>query len=60
MHDRILRDPEVRERTGLSRTTRWRLIKAKKFPKPVAITEYAIGWKESEIDLWLASRPQAA
>jgi prophage regulatory protein len=59
VHDRILRDDEVRERTGLSRTTRWRLIKADKFPKPVKITDHAIGWRESSIDEWLASRQAA-
>ena len=57
--DRILRDAEVRVRTGLSRTTRWRLIKDEKFPKPVKLTEHAIGWRESSIDAWLASREAA-
>ena len=59
IHDRILRDDEVRERTGISRTTRWRLIKVEKFPKPVKLTEHAIGWRESSIDAWLASREVA-
>ena len=59
IHDRILRDDEVRERTGISRTTRWRLIKAEKFPKPVKLTEHAIGWRESSIEAWLASREAA-
>jgi len=58
-HDRILRDQDVRDRTGLSRTTRWRLIRAEKFPKPVNLTEHAVGWRESAIDGWLASREQA-
>ena len=58
--DRILRDKEVRDRTGLSRTTRWRLIRAEKFPKPIKLTEHAIGWRESSIEEWLASREQAS
>jgi prophage regulatory protein len=57
--DRILRDAEVRNRTGLSRTTRWRLVRAGKFPKPVRLTEHAIGWRESAIEEWLASREAA-
>jgi prophage regulatory protein len=57
--DRILRDEEVRNRTGLSRTTRWRLVRAGKFPKPVRLTEHAIGWRESAIEEWLASREPA-
>ena len=58
-HDRILREPEVRDRTGLSRTTRWRLIKTERFPRPVRLTDHAIGWRESSIDDWLASRDHA-
>jgi prophage regulatory protein len=58
--DRILRDAEVRERTGLSRTTRWRLIKAGEFPSGLKLTEHAVGWRESDIDAWLASRQNAA
>jgi prophage regulatory protein len=54
--DRILRDSEVRERTGLSRTTRWRLIKAGKFPAPVRLTEHAVGTRESELNAWVAAR----
>jgi prophage regulatory protein len=57
--DRILRDAEVGDRTGLSRTTRWRLVRAEKFPKPVKLTEHAIGWRESAIEAWLASREAA-
>ena len=52
--DRILRDAEVRDRTGLSRTTRWRL--KKQFPEPVHLTEHAIGWRESEIQAWIEAR----
>ena len=58
--DRILRDAEVRNRTGLSRTTRWRLIKAGRFPAPLRLTEHAVGWRETAIDEWLTSRTSAA
>jgi len=53
--DRILREVEVGHRTGLSRTTRWRLAKAGKFPSPVRLTERAIGWRESAILAWIAA-----
>jgi prophage regulatory protein len=59
LSERILRDSECRHRTGLSRTTRWRLIRTGKFPKPVKLTEQAIGWRQSEVDEWLASRSRA-
>ena len=54
--DRILRETEVRRVTGLSRTTRWRLACSGKFPKPVNLTDHAVGWKESEIQLWIERR----
>jgi prophage regulatory protein len=57
--DRIIRDPEVGNRTGLSRTTRWRLIQQKRFPAPVKISDHAIGWKESDIQAWIEARIRA-
>ena len=58
MNDPMLRPAEVSERTGLSRTTLWRQVRAGTFPPPLSLTESAIGWKTSTIDAWLANRPQ--
>jgi len=58
--DRILRDPETTRKSGLSRTTRWRLIKAGRFPKPVKLSDHAVGWRESELEQWLASRSRVS
>jgi prophage regulatory protein len=55
--DRILRDKELDELTGTSRTTRWRLIKKGEFPAPVQISDTTIGWRESVIQEWIRSRP---
>jgi prophage regulatory protein len=52
--DRILREPEVKRATGLSRTTRWRQIKAGTFPPPVEPTPGTKGWFESAIARWHA------
>ncbi|WP_404292119.1 helix-turn-helix transcriptional regulator [Microvirga sp. RSM25] len=61
MHpNRILRESEVRECTGLSRTTRWRLIRSNKFPAPVHISDHAVGWKESDIQAWIEARTRAS
>ncbi len=57
--DSILREPDVKRRTGLSRTTRWAMVRKGTFPKPVKLTAKAIGWRESEIDAWVASRAAA-
>lgn len=53
--DRILRLPNVIERTGLSRSTVYRKIQERTFPKPLKISERCIGWRESELEAWLES-----
>ena len=58
MNDPMLRPPEVMERTGLSRTTLWRRVRAGTFPAPTELGENAIGWPASSISAWLAARPQ--
>ncbi len=57
MEARMLRVPEATARTGLSRTTLWRRVRAGTFPPPTELGENSIGWPESEIDAWLAKRP---
>lgn len=54
--DRILRLPDVKSRTGLSRSSIYAFIKAGKFPQHIALGERSVGWFESEIDSWVASR----
>jgi len=56
MPDRILRTVEVGNLTGLSRTTRWRLVKNGKFPKPLELSDGTVGWRESELLEWIATR----
>ena len=51
--DRILRLPAVLERTGLSRSTLYRKIKAGTFPKQIAISSRCAGWHQSAIDEWI-------
>ena len=58
MNDPMLRPPEVMERTGLSRTTLWRRVRAGTFPAAIELGENSIGWPASIIDAWLAARPQ--
>ena len=53
---RILRFPEVVARTGLSRSTIYRLRRAGRFPQPVVLGARAVGWLESVIDEWIRGR----
>jgi prophage regulatory protein len=57
--DSYLRFPDVKARTGLSRTTIHRLIKRGDFPAPKSLGARAVGWKVSAVKSWCASRPDA-
>jgi prophage regulatory protein len=54
--DRILRMREVMAVTGLSRSTIWRQVRARKFPPPMELSDNAIGWSESVIQKHRDSR----
>lgn len=54
--NRILRLPDVKARTGLSRSSIYAYIKDGKFPQHIALGERSVGWYESEVDAWVASR----
>lgn len=56
----ILRAREVRERTGLSRSTIFLKIKKGEFPEGVSLGDRAVGWRSDEIDHWITSRVSAA
>ena len=57
--DRFIREPEEKHITGLSRTTRWRLERAGKYPKRIQISENAKGRLLSQIVDWMAARVKA-
>ncbi|HEY0596137.1 helix-turn-helix transcriptional regulator [Sphingopyxis sp.] len=50
--DRFLRLNSVLDRTGLSRATLYRKVRAGTFPKQVRISERCCGWRESEVTEW--------
>jgi prophage regulatory protein len=52
---RLIRLPEVLERTGFGKAWIYRLIKDDKFPAPVKIGTRAVAFVESEIDAWIQS-----
>ena len=53
---RILRMNEVVERSGLSRTTIWRLERRQEFPPRRKLGPKAVGWLDDEIEEWIRSR----
>lgn len=58
--DRLVRLPEVRFLTGLGKSSIYEGVKAGTFPQAVRVTDYAVAWRKSEVDQWIASRPSAA
>jgi len=52
--DRIVRLKTVLDRTGLSRSTIYRKIEEGTFPAQIRISINGAGWRESEIDRWVA------
>ena len=51
--NRIIRLPEVMRRVGLSRSSIYEYIKKGTFPKQVSLGARAVGWFETDIDLWV-------
>lgn len=60
MAEQILRLPEVKARTGLSRSTIYAAMAEGKFPKTVALAVRTVGWVESEINDWIDERIRAS
>ncbi len=52
--DRIVRLKTVLDRTGLSRATIYRKIAEGTFPSQIRISINGAGWRESDIDCWIA------
>jgi prophage regulatory protein len=51
---RVLRLPDVVQKTGLKRDSVYRKIRDGSFPKPLKLSERASGWIEGEVDQWIA------
>jgi prophage regulatory protein len=53
---KLLRFPAVRERTGLCRSTIWRLERRGAFPRHHRISANAVAWIEYDIATWIRSK----
>jgi prophage regulatory protein len=56
----FLRMPSVLKKTGLGRSTIYRLMSENKFPAPVRLADRAVGWRRSDLDRWSAARPSSS
>lgn len=62
MSNKIIRLPEVLNRTGVSRATIYSWIKQENFPRPTKLCAEgrAVGWVSNQIDAWLEQRITAS
>ena len=60
MQNEFLRWPRVRQLTGLSRSTIWRLEKNGQFPARRKLSANSVGWSLIELQAWMQSRNVAA
>jgi prophage regulatory protein len=50
---RLLRLRDVKEITGLGKSTIYNMMNKDKFPRPVRIAQKAVAWKVEDLDAWL-------
>lgn len=60
MSNKILRLPEVKIKTGLSRSTIYLRMTKGTFPQTISLGERAIGWLDSDVEQWLDERIAAS
>lgn len=57
--DRILRARQVQAMIGCGNSKFYQLLNAGEFPPGIRIGVRAVGWRESQVEAWLAARPIA-
>ena len=58
--ERVIREAECRQLTGICRTTRYMMEKEGNFPARRKLGGRAVGWLLSEVTAWQQSRSKAA
>jgi prophage regulatory protein len=59
-HLTILRIAQVKQRTGLSRSTIYALIKSGQLQRPIQLGPRAVGWLASDIESFIERRVRAS
>ena len=54
---RLVRCPEVLDRTGYRKSWLYSLIRRGEFPEPVRLGARAVAWREADLQTWIESRP---
>ena len=56
---KFLRIKRVTDKTGLSRSTIYRLEAAGDFPRRVKLSQGTVAWHEEQVDEWMKGRSHA-
>ena len=56
---RVLKLKDVLSKTGLGKTSLYKLINLSEFPKPISLGLRSVGWLESEIEAWIQDKINA-
>lgn len=57
---RILPRARVAELLGLNLSTIWRMCQRGEFPRPIRLSPARCGWRQRDIEAWLAAREAAS
>lgn len=57
---RILRLPQVKDRTGRSKSWIYEAIDNGEFPPQIKLSKRTVGWLESDIEDWISKRVVAS
>lgn len=57
--DSVLRRPEVKRLTGIGTSTLYALMAKGEFPRPLKLSARSVGWRESDVRLWIETRETA-
>lgn len=57
---KIVRLPEVKNQTGLGRSSIYSRMKAGTFPQSITLGARAVGWLESDINDWIDAQVKAS
>lgn len=56
--DRVLRPWQLAMKLGCHRITLYNWVKRGMLPAPIRLSPRVVGWRESDIEAWLARRSQ--
>jgi len=60
MQKQISKLSEVKQTTGLSGSSIYRLASKGKFPSPIKLSQRSSGWIKAEVEQWLNDRIEAS